>query len=78
MIGGVVQAQDTTYQVQYIWVDSVAQQALPSLTTSFPNQAVATAYIMGLPRELQGKGYITASVDDYNVMIVSRHVYISF
>ena len=64
MIGGAVQAQDSTYQVQYIWVDSVSQQALPSLTTTFSDQETATVYISGLPRLLQGKGYISASVDE--------------
>jgi outer membrane protein assembly factor BamA len=63
MIGCAVQAQDTAYQVQYKLVDSSDHQNPPALTTSFSSVENATAYINGLPSLLQGKGYISASVD---------------
>lgn len=64
MIGSAVQAQDTAYLVHYVIVDSTLQPTRPTLTTSFPSRENATSYISGLPALLQGKGYISASVDD--------------
>ena len=41
--------------------DTVAQRY--AFKTSFANQSAATAYLAKLPAELQGKGYLAASVD---------------
>lgn len=63
MIGIAAQAQDTAYQVHYTIVDSALQPTPPALTISFPHRENAISYITGLPAFLQGKGYISTSVD---------------
>lgn len=55
-----------TYPVKYLGDDSakVAQLGLP---TSFPNRFDANIYLVGLLPLLQGKGYITASIDSLRI-----------
>jgi outer membrane protein assembly factor BamA len=63
MVHAAVWAQDSTYQVHYIVVDSASQSNQPVFTTAFSSKEGATAYLTGLPTLLQAKGYISASVD---------------
>ncbi|WP_165917209.1 BamA/TamA family outer membrane protein [Flaviaesturariibacter aridisoli] len=51
------------YGLRYVIADSAAHAALPPLSASFGNAAAAAAYARALPATLQGRGYVTASLD---------------
>src|SRR5690242_4129676 len=67
MVQAAVRAQDSTYRVHYIIVDSTSQSNPPALITAFPTKDSATAYLTGLPALLLVKGFISASIDNISL-----------
>ena len=64
MIAATCAAQTSqNYSVRYIIVDSLQQQNKTDIQSDFSSLMMATAYVDRLPVLLQGKGYITASLD---------------
>jgi len=66
-----------TYQVRYLITDkdSLILEQL-QLKDTFPSRHEATSYVAGLPKTLQDKGYITASVD--SLLLDSLAGYVQF
>ncbi|RYY84860.1 MAG: hypothetical protein EOO15_18425, partial [Chitinophagaceae bacterium] len=62
------------YVLRYIAIDSAASRQV--LSTSFPTRADAARYIYALPALLQGKGYVTASIDSSTLGTDSGRVYL--
>ena len=61
------------YPVHYTLADSVrADTAL--LRATFPDKLAAMQYVAGLPAVLQGKGYVTASIDSARFDSLAAHV----
>lgn len=66
-------AAQSTYPVHYTLADSVrADTAL--LRAAFPDKLAAMQYVAGLTTLLQGKGYVSASIDSARFDSLSAHV----
>jgi outer membrane protein assembly factor BamA len=66
-------AAQTVYPVHYTLADSArADTAL--LKVTFPDRLAAMQYVAGLPTLLQGKGYVSASVDSARFDSLAAHV----
>ena len=64
MIAATCAAQTSqNYSVRYLIVDSLQQQNKIDIQSDFSSLMTATAYVDRLSVLLQGKGYITASLD---------------
>lgn len=55
--------QQSGYTVSYYVADSAEQKDLPALKNQFSFRMEAMDYVNGLAKELQTKGYVTASID---------------
>lgn len=75
MIGFAVQAQKK-YPLHYRFADSTGVAASLGLQTGFEDRASCSQYIFQLPKLLQKKGFITASVDTIRMDTASADVLI--
>lgn len=53
----------SNYKMQYRFIDTIDVSVALSLQQAFPDKAGCSQYIFELPKLLQKKGYVTASVD---------------
>ncbi|HEU4633055.1 MAG TPA: hypothetical protein VFS22_03665, partial [Flavisolibacter sp.] len=63
-----------SYLVQYIAEDSTVLQQKAALQTQFFSRNEASLYILRLPALLQGRGFLTASVDSMELDSASAKV----
>lgn len=66
-----------SYGLQYVMsVADSAQEGKAGLSRSFASRIDAAAYLAGLPALLQGRGYVTASIDSFRLDSTSGTVHL--
>lgn len=56
-----------SFSIVYYNIDSIGNLAFPNIKSSFANKDAAFEYILGLPKELANIGFLSASIDSFQI-----------
>jgi len=67
-----------SFSIVYHYIDSIDYLAFPKIKSTFANKDAALEYILGLPKELANNGFLSASIDSFEINDSVAHVMIFF